>query len=156
MRGRGFTYVELVVTLAIMAILAMIAAPSASYEIKRQKERELRGALMQLRDAIDNYKHASDAGRIQHDLTATGYPPDLQSLVNGVPDQASPDHRMLYFLRRIPADPFATNAAADPASMWGLRSYASPPDAPAAGDDVYDIFSRSADTGLNGVPYREW
>lgn len=156
MAVRGFTYIELVVTLAIMAVLGMMALPAAQYEVKREKEEELRQALMQIREAIDNYKHACDAGRIQKDIEATGYPPTLQDLVQGVPDQSTPDHRMLYFLRRIPRDPMAADSVADPATGWGLRSYASPPDAPAAGDDVYDVYSRSTATGINGVPYKDW
>jgi len=153
---RGFTYIELMVTLAIMAVLAMMAVPSAHYEIQREKEQALREALMQIRQGIDNYKHASDVGRIQKDIDATGYPPSLGVLVQGVPDQTTPDHRMLYFMRRIPADPLFPDSKADPASTWGLRSYASPPDAPAEGDDVFDIYSRSTQTGLNGVPYKDW
>ena len=153
---RGFTYIELVITLAIMAVLGLIAVPSITWQVQRQKERELRDALIQIRSAIDSYKHASDVGRIPKNADATGYPTRLQDLVNGVADQMSPDHRKLYFLRRLPPDPFAKDSNADPASTWGLRSYASPPTAPASGDDIFDVYSLSGKTGFNGIPYKDW
>jgi general secretion pathway protein G len=156
MNARGFSFIELVVTLAIIAILALVAVPSAKYEIQRQKEHDLRLALVQIREAIDNYKHMTDIGRVQKDADASGYPRSLAELVQGMPDQASPDHRMIYFLRHLPADPFATDSHAAPEATWGLRSYASPPDSPAAGEDVYDVYSLSDKTGLNGVPYKKW
>jgi general secretion pathway protein G len=156
MAERGFTYIELIVTLAIMAVLVMVAVPSMRYMIQKQKEYELRLALAQIRQGIDSYKHAADVGRIQKDVDATGYPPRLNDLVSGVPDQTAPDHHKLYFLRSLPADPFFADSTADPASTWGLRSYASPPDAPVAGSDVFDVYSLSTQTGLNGIPYKRW
>ena len=86
----------------------------------------------------------------------SGYPRSLEALVAGVPDAKDPQHRRIYFLRRMPRDPFATDPALPAAQTWGLRSYASPPEAPLAGDDVFDVFSASTGTGLNGIPHREW
>jgi prepilin-type N-terminal cleavage/methylation domain-containing protein len=111
---RGFTYIELVITLAIMAVLGLIAVPSITWQVQRQKERELRDALIQIRSAIDSYKHASDVGRIPKNADATGYPTRLQDLVNGVADQMSPDHRKLYFLRRLPPIPLPKTAMPTP------------------------------------------
>jgi general secretion pathway protein G len=156
MRASGYSFIELVITLAILSVLALIAVPSAKYEVQRQREADLRLALAQIRDAIDRYKHATDIGRVQKDADASGYPPTLAALVDGVPDQTSPSHAMIYFLRRIPADPFYPDSKAAPDATWGLRSYASPPDAPAAGDDVFDVYSQSGQTGLDGVPYAKW
>ena len=154
--ARGFTYIELVVTLAVIAVLGLIAAPSITWQAQRQKERDLRDALIQIRTAIDSYKHASDVGLIPKASDASGYPARLQDLVDGVPNQMSADHHKLYFLRRLPADPFATDSSADPASTWGLRSYASPPTSPAPGDDIFDVYSLSDKKGLNGIPYKDW
>ncbi len=157
MRGRGFTLIELVVTVAIVALLASAAVPSAQLLYQRQRETELRAALRTLRGALDAYKRAADTGHIKKQLDASGYPPDLQSLVEGVEDAANPKGGVkIYFLRRLPRDPFWPDATTAAADTWGLRSYASPPDDPQPGDDVYDVHSRSSRTGLNGVPYRDW
>lgn len=153
---RGFTYIELVVTLAIMAVLATVAIPAARYAAQREKESELRYALREIRQGIDAYKRASDAGRIEKRVGDSGYPKSLDDLVRGVPDQASPDHHLLFFLRHLPRNPFALDSSASAATTWALRSYASPPDAPAAGDDVYDVYVPSDEAGLNGVPYKQW
>ncbi len=156
-RPRGFTLVELVITLAIVALLATAVVPSAQLVFQRQREAELRTALRTLRTALDAYKKAGDQGRIEKQADESGYPPDLQVLVDGVDDlMATESERKIYFLRRIPPDPFWPDATTPPADTWGLRSYESPPDDPQPGDDVYDVYSRSARTGLNGVPYREW
>jgi general secretion pathway protein G len=111
--------------------------------------------LREIRTAIDAYKQAVDEGRIMRSLDQSGYPPKLSSLVEGVTDVKSPVDKKLYFLRRIPMDPFSDNRV-DAESSWGKRSYDSPPDAPREGRDVYDVYSLSARTALNGVPYREW
>lgn len=154
-RHRGFTLIELLVTVAIVAILASVALPLSGLSSQRAKEHELREALREIRTAIDAYKQAADEGRIMKSLDQSGYPPKLSVLVDGVTDARSPIKRKIYFLRRIPMDPFAENAS-DAESSWGKRSYASPPDAPREGKDVYDVYSLSVRTGLNGMPYREW
>jgi general secretion pathway protein G len=146
---RGFTLIELVVALAIVALLASLALPLAEVTVQRNKERELRSALRQMREAIDAYKKAADEGRIEKKAERSGFPPSLEVLVEGVKDQRSAKDEKLYFLRRLPRDPLTGD-------KWGLRSYASSADRPAAGDDVYDVFSRSGSSGLNGVPYKEW
>jgi general secretion pathway protein G len=157
MRNRGFTIIELVVTVGIIALLASAVVPSAQLVYQRQREIELRASLRTIRAALDAYKLASDTGRIKKALGKSGYPPDLQSLVDGVEDASSPKEGVkIYFLRRLPRDPFWPDAAAPAADTWGLRSYASPPEDPQPGDDVYDVYSRSSRTGLNGAPYHDW
>ena len=157
MRNRGFTIIELVITVAIISLVATAAVPSAQLVYQRERESEMRAALRTIRGAIDAYKHASDTGHIKKEAEKSGYPPNLQLLVDGVDDAGSAKEGVkIYFLRRLPRDPFWPDATTPPADTWALRSYASPPDDPQPGDDVYDVVSRSSRTGLNGVPYREW
>jgi general secretion pathway protein G len=123
--------------------------------VRRSKEQDLKAALMQIRDAIDAYKDAADSGRVAKAATDSGYPANLEVLVNGVVDKSSGAGAKIYFLRRIPRDPFADkNLAAG--QTWGLRSSDSPPDAPASGKDVFDVRSLSDDKALDGSYYREW
>lgn len=156
MRSRGFTIIELVITLAIIGLLATAAMPLAQLVTKREKESELRAALRDIRGALDAYKAAAQSGHIKLELGASGYPPDLKSLYAGVEDAASAKKANLYFLRRIPRDPFFPDGAVPADETWGLRSYKSPPDDPQSGDDVFDVYSFSSAKGLNGVPYRDW
>lgn len=153
---RGFTLVELLVTLAIMSVLAAAVFPLAEMSIRRSKEKELKQALWDIRAAIDAYKKAGDEGQLLRRADESGYPPDLRTLVDGAPNMKSADGRKIYFLRRIPRDPFYAEPRDPPEKTWGLRSYESPADAPRAGKDVFDVRSLAAGTGLNGVPYREW
>jgi len=153
---RGYTFIELMMTLVIMSILAWVAIPSATMVVRQHQERELQRALIQIREALDAYKRAADQGHITQEPGSSGYPPSLEDLVNGVIDARNPQRKPLYFLRRIPRDPFNTDLQTPAAETWGLRSYASPPDAPEAGVDVYDVYSRSERVGLNGIPYSQW
>ena len=149
MRARGFTLIELLITVAIVSILATVALPLAETTVQRGKEQELRRSLREIREAIDAYKRAFDDGAIEKKVGASGYPPTLQTLVEGVRDRRLPDETRLYFLRRVPRDPVS-------GQEWGLRSYASPADEPKEGADVYDVYSRAEGAGMNGVAYKEW
>jgi general secretion pathway protein G len=157
MRDRGFTLIELVITVGIISVLAAAVVPSAQLMFQRERERELRASLRTIRTALDAYKQASDTGAIKKEADKSGYPPSLQALIDGVDDARAPkEGAKIYFLRRLPRDPFWPDATTPAADTWGLRSYASPPDDPQPGDDVYDVHTRSSRTGLNGVPYRDW
>lgn len=155
-RMRGFTLIELAVTVAIVGILASAVVPFGQLTVKRVKEAELRTALRDIRSALDAYKKAVDDGRVEKVLDASGYPATLEVLVKGAPDLRDPRKRIIRFLRRLPRDPMYPDTDASAQETWGKRSYESPADAPQAGADVYDVYSLSRDTGLNGVPYREW
>lgn len=155
-RHTGFSFIELLVTLAIISVLASIVYPMTELRQQRQREQELRVALHEIRAALDAYKQAGDEGRMHRRLSASGYPKTLRELVDGVEDLKDPARRRMYFLRRIPRDPMFPDRAAPAESTWLKRSYESAPEAPAEGADVFDVFSKSDGMGLNGVPYREW
>lgn len=152
----GFSLIELLITLALVAVLATIVVPVAQTSLQRSREQDLRLALRELRTAIDLYKKASDEGRIRKSLNDTGYPKDLQILVAGEEDLRDPKHRRIYFLRRIPRDPMHPDVTLPAAETWARRAYASDPEKPAEGDDVYDVYSKSSAVGLNGIPYHKW
>jgi general secretion pathway protein G len=156
MATRGFTLIELLVTLAILALLGTLVVPVAQVTAQRRDEVELRRALREIRAGIDAYKKASDEGRVAKAAGATGYPPRLEMLVDGVRDLRSPKQAQIYFMRRLPRDPFHPDPGASNAETWGKRSYASEPDEPKEGDDVYDVYSMSEKPGLNGIPYNKW
>jgi general secretion pathway protein G len=155
-RTPGFTLIELVITVAIIAILASVAAPLSELVIQRNKEQELRRALREVRDGIDAHKQAWDDGRLTKKVGESGYPKKLEVLAEGIEDQRNPKKEKIYFMRRIPRDPLASDANASNAETWGKRSYASPPDEPKDGDDVFDVYTRATGKGINGRPYREW
>ncbi len=150
----GYSFVELLVVSAILLILASAVLPLASVTVQRQREIELRRALREMRTAIDRYKDAVDLGVIggdDVDSDNAGYPPDLETLVEGVEALGDVTGRRVKFLRRIPFDPFTRNRE------WGLRSYEDEPDAARwGGDNVYDVYSRSRGTALDGTRYRDW
>jgi len=146
---KGFTLIELLIVVAIVALLASVAAPLAELGWQRGKEQDLRVALREIREAIDAHKRASDDGKIERKADASGYPPTLAALVEGVSRKDTPQETRIHFLRRIPKDPLSKEE-------WGLRSYASPADDPKEGKDVYDVYSRSDAVGLNKVLYRDW
>jgi general secretion pathway protein G len=153
---RGFTLIEVLITAAIVAVLASVALPLSELAAQRGRESELRRSLRDIRDALDAYKRASDEGRIQRPADRSGYPPTLQALVEGVADAKSPGGGKLYFLRRVPRDPFHSDASAPPEQSWGLRRYESPAGDPRPGKDVFDVRSLSERKGMNGIHYAEW
>ena len=160
--ARGFTLIELLVALVLLALLVSAAAPLMQMTAKRAKEQELKKALWQIRDAIDAYKQAVDDGLIDKPADALGYPATLNQLVDGVENKQelknieNPIKRKIYFLRRIPRDPFNADATLSAEQTWGKRSYASSFAEPKEGDDVYDVYSLSNEVGINQQPYREW
>jgi len=144
---RGLTLVELIVTVAILAVLASAAVPIARFQVKRQKERELRYDLWMMRDAIDKYKDAADRGAFQTKVDSQNYPPDMQTLVDGVDIQG----KKVKFLRHIPVDPMTGS------SEWGLRSMQDDPKSDSyGGQSVFDVYSKSPGTGLDGTKYTDW
>jgi general secretion pathway protein G len=144
---RGFTLIELIVATAILVILTSLAIPLARVSIKRDKEHQLRRDLWDLRDAIDRYKDAADTGKFQTKVGSENYPPDLDTLVKGV----DVGGKKLKFLRKIPIDPM-TNT-----TEWGMRSMQDDPDSDSWGEqNVFDVYTKSQDTGLDGTKYKDW
>jgi len=154
--GQGFSLIELVVSVAIVGTLALVAVPLLETTSKRQKESELRAALREIRTGIDAYKRAADEGKVEKKSDESGYPRRLEDLVQGVVNIQDPSHPRIFLLRHLPRDPLNGDASLSPAQTWGKRSYASPPDAPTEGADVFDVYSLSPGIGMNGIPYREW
>lgn len=155
-RQCGFTLIEMMITVVLMAVLASGLVPLTELASKRSKEAELRVALRQIRAALDGYKRASDDGRIVRKADESGYPPNLEVLVTGVVDGKSTTKQRIYFLRRLPRDPFFADPNVPAEQTWGLRSYDSAFENPQKGKDVYDVYSRSDLRGINGIPYRQW
>ena len=154
--SHGFTLIELMVVVTIMAILASAAMPLQEMVVKREKEQALRTALRQIRTAIDAYKLAADEGRVEKKADETGYPRKLEDLEAGVADIKTPDKKNIFFMRRLPRDPMFADSEVPAAETWGKRSYESPPDNPDEGDDIFDVYSLSEQKGLNGIPYNQW
>jgi general secretion pathway protein G len=145
--ARGFTLIELIVATMIMVILVSMAVPLASNAIKREKERELRRDLWTIRDAIDRYKDAADRAAFQIKLGSEGYPPDLDTLVQGVDSNG----KKLKFLRRIPVDPMTGKAE------WGMHSMQDDPTSDSwGGESVFDVYTKSQGTALDGTKYKDW
>lgn len=152
----GFTMIELLVVLAVLGVLASALLPLGEAMLQAQKERELRQSLWEIRNALDEYKRAVDKGTIRGGAADSGYPPNLKALTEGVAD-ARPSARgqTFYILRRLPRDPFA-NPSLPAEQTWRLRSYASSPDRPVPGADVFDVFSSSNSLALDGSAYAKW
>jgi general secretion pathway protein G len=144
---RGFTLIELIVAATILAVLTMMALPLARVTIQREKEKQLRQALWEMRDAIDRYKDAADRGAFQIKVDSQGYPPDLDTLVKGVDVQG----KKIRFLRSIPIDPMTKS------KEWGLRSMQDDPDSDSwGGQSVFDVYTKSEGTALDGTKYKDW
>lgn len=147
--SRGFTLVEMIAAMTIMLLLTTIALPVAGIVVRREKEQELREDLRMMRNAIDRYKSFADQQMIPVEMDTYGYPPTLETLVKGVPLKGSKDNYK--FLRRIPVDPMTGN------TDWGMRSMQDDPDSHSwGGQDVFDVYTKSQGTGLNGIPYADW
>ena len=156
-KAKGFTLIELVMTVAIIGLLATVTLPLAEVSLQHSKEQELRLALRQIREGLDAYKQAAEDGRITLSAGKSGYPASLSLLVEGMPDAKNPlNQNIIYFMRRIPRDPMATDPTLSGEDTWGKRSYQSSADDPQEGEDVFDVYSLSPNAGLNGIPYRNW
>jgi general secretion pathway protein G len=160
-KNKGFSYVEMVFAVAMLALLAAVATPYLEKNIQRKKETELKQSLRQIRNALDEYKAAADQGKISKAIGDSGYPRRLEDLVLGVDNITDPQKKKLRFLRRVPADPMypkglSSDNSINPEDTWGKRSYDSDADNPREGSDVYDVYSLSPDIGMNGVAYAQW
>jgi len=157
LQARGFTLIEVIMTVAIIGLLSTITLPLAELSVQHSKEQDLHLALREIREGVDAYKQAVEDGRIKLSAEKTGYPETLQLLVEGVPDEKNPGtQNKIYFLRRIPRDPMDTDPNKSNEETWGHRSYQSSADDPQEGDNVFDVYSLSQGTGLNGIPYAKW
>ncbi|MDO8051438.1 type II secretion system protein [Janthinobacterium sp. SUN211] len=154
--SRGFSLIELLAAAAILGVLATVAVPVVQTTMRREKERELRQALRDIRRGIDAYHSAVVRRSIIVKIEDSGYPPRLETLTEGIVDENNRTGPKLYFLRRLPRDPFYPDRKAPAVSTWGKRAYDSSEEAPREGADVFDVYSRSAQMGLNGVPYAQW
>lgn len=152
--SRGYTFIELLVVTALLAVLASAVVPLAKVAVQRQREIELRRTLREVRTAIDRYKDAADQGLIpatEIELGTEGYPPSLEALVKGVEGAGEAEGKKLKFLRRIPLDPMTKGLD------WGLRAYHDDPDSTSwGGKSVYDVYTTSEGTALDGTKYKEW
>jgi len=145
--ARGFTLLELIIAAAILSILTMMALPLARVTIQREREKELRRALWDMRDAIDRYKDAADRNAFQTKVDSGGYPPDLETLVKGVEAQG----KKMRFLRSLPIDPMTKS------KEWGMRSMQDDPDSDSwGGQSVFDVYTKSEGTALDGTKYKDW
>ena len=146
--ARGFTLLELIIATAILSILTLMAVPLARVTIQREREKQLRRALWDMRDAIDRYKDAADRQAFQIKVDSGGYPPDLETLVKGVEAQGG---KKMRFLRSLPMDPMTKS------TEWGLRSMQDDPDSTSwGGQSVFDVYSKSEGTALDGTKYKDW
>ena len=153
---KGFTLIEMVVVLAILGALLTMAVPLAQLTSQRAREAELRQSLRSIRTALDEYRKASQrGGSVAQKAGSNGYPRTLEALTEGVRDPSTPEIKARYFLRRLPRDPFA-DPELPAAQTWGLRCYDSPPNAPAPGDDVFDVYSLSPRQAIDGSWYKDW
>lgn len=160
--SRGFTFIELVITLALVGLLSMLAVPLYEMTATRMKESELRQALRTIRSGIDAYKAATDSGSLAREAGDSGYPPSLEKLTEPLELQGKRDlsgsiaSRRMAILRQLPRDPFSTDPEIPAWQMWNTRAYASRADDPQPGDDVFDVSSKSSRIGLDGTPYSSW
>jgi len=157
MGHKGLTLIELLITVSILAVLASVALPLSKMTVKRAKEAELKQSLRVIRVALDDYKKAWDEGRIKKSVGESGYPPSLETLVEGVEDASSASSgKLIRFLRRVPRDPMEEDKELPAEQTWGLRSYESGPEDPEEGDDVFDVYSKSEDRAIDGTYYKNW
>ncbi len=159
---RGFTFIELVITLALIGLLSMFTLPMYDMTVTRMKESELRQALRTIRSGLDAYKAATDAGTLTKEAGESGYPRSLEKLTESLEIQGKRDlfgsiaSQRMVILRQLPRDPFCMDAELPAALTWNTRAYASRASDPQPGDDVFDVSSKSDRTALDGTPYSDW